>query len=769
MIAALALAACSDDAATAKVVEPVETTVVAGPVVTTGSTTLITAPPTVSTDAVPPIDRDVVISPGTEQVTLTGLAPGAAVELHDDAGAIVAKGTADDNGALLFRRLDGGAVVHAVLADAQSEPVTVLARHEHPGPEFYAGQVLGTDGDLTYIETRDGTTLSATVWLPGPAADGPYPTVVEYSGYAPSDPDSQGFPEMLNALGYAYVGVNMRGTGCSGGSYRFFEYTQSLDGYDAIEAVAAQPWVQGNRVGMVGVSYPGISQLFVAQTQPPSLSAITPLSVLADSYQSTLYPGGILNTGFAVEWTQQRIDEARPAGQAWAAARIDGVGRPVDAVCAANQLLRLQNPDLVAEIGTNPYWTDELGAEIAPRLFVDRIEVPVFLAGAWQDEQTGGHFATMLDRFTGTDHFYATLVNGLHTESIGPSVFPRFVEFLDLYVAERVPSLTAARGVAPILAGSLFGTTDVALPADDRFAGLTYGEALAEFESEPPVEVLFEEGAAEGYPAGAPMARFSAGFDAWPVPETEAHAWLLSPSGEPGQAGGLTNVDLVDGNPSTASYLALPDATPATFYEGSGNGVWAADVEYDWQQGGAGTYAAFITQPLPADTAVVGSGSVDLWIESNLGDTDLEVTVSEVTPDGNEVYVQSGWLRASHRALDEAASTRLRPVHTHRESDAAPLPDGEPTLVRVELFPFAHVFRAGSQVRLTVDAPGGNRAIWEFVTIASGEKVTITSDVERTSALVLPVVDLAALGINVPAARPACGALRGQPCRTYLP
>ena len=31
-----------------------------------------------------------------------------------------------------------------------------------------------------------------------------------------------------------------------------------------------------------------------------------------------------------------------------------------------------------------------------------------------------------------------------------------------------------------------------------------------------------EEGAADGYPDGAPMARFEAGFDAWPVPEAEA-------------------------------------------------------------------------------------------------------------------------------------------------------------------------------------------------------------------------------------------------------
>ncbi len=151
-----------------------------------------------------------------------------------------------------------------------------------PPAAFYAEQRLPAGG-FGYLETRDGTTLSVNVVLPGPVADGPYPTVVEYSGYAPSDPDAQGFPQLFAALGYAYVGVNMRGSGCSGGSFRYFEDAQLLDGYDVIETVAAQPWVREHRVGMVGVSYPGISQLFVASTQPPSLAAITPLSVIDDS------------------------------------------------------------------------------------------------------------------------------------------------------------------------------------------------------------------------------------------------------------------------------------------------------------------------------------------------------------------------------------------------------------------------------------------------------------------------------------------------------
>ena len=33
-------------------------------------------------------------------------------------------------------------------------------------------------------------------------------------------------------------------------------------------------------------------------------------------------------------------------------------------------------------------------------------------------------------------------MNGLHTESLTPPVFGRYVEFLDLYVAKKVPSIT---------------------------------------------------------------------------------------------------------------------------------------------------------------------------------------------------------------------------------------------------------------------------------------------------------------------------------------
>ena len=50
-----------------------------------------------------PASAPFVVQGSVEQVAVTGAAPGTATELHDDKGRIVAKGTTDAQGALLFR------------------------------------------------------------------------------------------------------------------------------------------------------------------------------------------------------------------------------------------------------------------------------------------------------------------------------------------------------------------------------------------------------------------------------------------------------------------------------------------------------------------------------------------------------------------------------------------------------------------------------------------------------------------------------------------
>ena len=431
-------------------------------------------------------------------------------------------GTVDSQGSLVWRKLSpGDYTVQTADESYTSEPVQVLAFDAAPPAQsFFDGQTL--DEGFGFIQTRDGTTLSANVSFP-PFGSPPYPTVVEYSGYDPSNPANTTFAQVINGLGFAYVGVNIRGTGCSGGSFLPFEPVQSLDGYDAIEAVAAQPWVKSHKVGMVGISYPGIEQLYVGRTQPPHLAAISPLSVLDDSYRGTLWPGGILNTGFAEPWASQRAADAQPYGEGWE----EGMNNPE---CDANQLVRLQNPDPVALIEDNAFYNKAYYEQIDPSRFVNKIDVPVFLAGAWQDEQTGGHFPAFLDKFTSSPQFYATMVNGSHTEALSPGIFGRYADFLDLYVGRRVPTGLKSI-VAPQLAAALTGVPNLQLPDQNSYAGLTYAEARHLYQSQRHVRVLFEEGAAAGQPSGAPLPRFVRGFDAWPVPSRKATRFFLRSGG----------------------------------------------------------------------------------------------------------------------------------------------------------------------------------------------------------------------------------------------
>ncbi len=670
--------------------------------------------------------------------------------LHDD--DVVDSGIVDSQGSLLWRQLSPGRyAVQTSDASYTSEQVHVTGMKGTPPPQsFYDAQTL--DQGFGFIKTRDDTTLSANVSFPSFGSP-PYPTVVEYSGYDPSRPETPGnpnaFAQVFNNLGYAYVGVNIRGTGCSGGSFLPFEPVQSLDGYDAIEAIAAQPWVKSNKVGMVGISYPGIEQLYVARTRPPHLSAITPLSVIDDSYRGTLWPGGILNTGFAEPWASARAADAQPYGEGWEQSMVD----QGYAECATNQLVRLQNPDPVALIEDNPYYNKAYYQRIDPSRFVHRINVPVYVAGAWQDEQTGGHFPAFLRKFRSSPQLYATMSNGSHTEALSLGEFGRYCDFIDIYIGHQVPG-PLKQFVAPVLAQSLTGVSGLSLPAGPNYSGLNYAQAKRKFERQKHIRVLFEEGAAKGEPSGAPLPRFEHSFTSWPPPTAHRVRYYLTPGGR------------LAGHPvhrgKARSFSADPRALPKTDYTGSNGGIWAAHPAYHWKQIPKGTGLGWITRPMKRTKVVVGGGSLDVWVKTRAKDVDLEATVSDVRPNGREVYVQSGWLRASHRKLAKS-STALRPVHTDLRRDARRMPSGKYQLLRIEIPAFAQSFRKGDRLRITVDAPGGAKPLWAFKTLDHGQHVTVGAGGRHRSSFVLTTVP----GIHVPRKAPPCRSLRSQPCRSY--
>jgi len=764
-----------------------------------------------------------------EQLFITGAVPASQLEVRDSVGALVAEGTVDAQGALVVRNLAAALNTYRVidraggLASAEVN-VTDIA-DSLPDPSFYADQVL-KEG-FNYITMRDGTTLSAYVTFPKSQfpyrTRSPYPTLVSYSAYAPSMPGSpldlgpalepfRGFlcnwlPTICDApnhpagligglFGFATVGVNMRGSGCSGGAYDFFEPLQVLDGYDVIETVAAQSWVLHNKVGMAGLSYPGMSQLFVAKTRPPGLAAATPLSVVANTAASVLAPGGIFNDGFAFQWAEQVFDQAGPYGQGWEADQVavEAALDPPVQTCAENQLLHDQRVDPIQRALENEYYVPEIADQLNPSLFADAIDVPVFLTGAWQDEQTGPHFATLLDKFVNAPVQRFTVFNGLHSDGYSSETLAEWKAFNDIYVAREQPSAPPLYNlVAPILYSLAFAEADldpdvvlaaVPIPFSDRATYPTLADAQAAFEAQPRVHVIFERGG-EVDDAGAPLRigmpsdGFAMDFASWPPLETEAWRLFLHADGS------LSEEAPPEPNDSASAFIHDPEAGQRTlgfrqpFYHGwatepCGGALAPACVlgppeKSQWAQPADGKALVFESPVLTEDHVLVGSASLDLWLKSTADDAELEALISEVRPDGNETYVQAGWLRASQRALAPDA-TVLRPVKTHLEADAELLPPGEYTLTRVEVMPFGHVFRAGSRVRLEISTPGDSRELWRFRLLEYPLGALVEHQVAHSSAhpssLVLPLIRAA----SVPDSHrryPGCPSTRGQACRPH--
>ena len=714
-------------------------------------------------------------SGSVEQVYVTGAAAGATVELVDARGKTVAERKVNSLGASLFRDVKPGDGYRVRIGGEQSDPLTVLTRQAAPPNTDFYNQTLPTKG-YGYMTMRDGTKLAINVHPPEdvsgalpvgylPASrPGPTPTLIEYSGYGYANPagPTNGISVLANIMGFTVVDVNMRGTGCSGGAFDFFEPLQSIDGYDVVETVARQPWVAHGKVGMMGISYGGISQLFTAQLQPPSLAAISPLSLI-DQVQTTLYPGGVLNTGFAVAWAKEREKEAQPAGedagQEWAYKRV----QEGDEVCKENQALHAEAADLQKKIRENSSYRPEVADPLSPLTFVDKINVPVFLACQFQDEQTGGHCPTMTSRFTGTDKKWFTFTNGTHVDSLDPETYNRWYDFLKLYVARQAPASDSAaiQASAPLVYQAAMGIDNVTLPPDPIQQEPTYESALAAFEKLPAVRLLFDNGA--GGEPGQPYPGFEQSFPSFPIPGTTARSWFLAPGGA-----------LADKRPSKRhadSFFWDAKARPLTNFTGSTstgeNGLWTATPTYDWKNPPPGTGVSWVTEPLGANSTVIGAGALDLWLRSSKPRVDLQATITEVRPDGKEVFVQGGWLRGDMRKLDRKKSSTLAPVLSLRARDRKRLPRKRFVKATIPLYYQGHVYRKDSRIRVIVTAPNGDQPVWSFEEAKPAGKalVAVGYGKKMPSRLLLPVIP----GVDVPTGLPPCPGLRAQPCRDYAP
>jgi len=562
-----------------------------------------------------------------------------------------------------------------------------------------------------YMKTADGERLRYSVLLPRREGKARVPVILFINGY---DAGSIGgltyrsgqtaqqlaLDRRLVEAGYAVMGVNPAGTGCSTGRLEYIRPQLGRHGAEAVEFAAAQDWSDG-KVGMMGASYGGSSQLAAAQFQPRHLRAIVPGVPLVD-YRDALNPGGVPQPGF--------IAGFRLVFRAWWESVVARTAKEEgDTVCLAQVARNLANeePNSIMQFFTAHPLRDDYMNSMDLSRGAGRIRVPVLSVEAFQDQaltSRGGHYHELLD----PSRVWRVQSNGAH----------------DIYSAPEFQA-TAMRFI-------------------DRFVkGLDNG-----FERDTPKLSVWMETTGPGENGMRPAATARAGWkverDAVRERDLRVREFHLA---EGGQLSDRPGAGAADGFDYPGAGVAVNDIAARAYW---------GDLPGDWRA----SSLAYTSAPLAEDALVYGTGSADLWVAAMAGDADLQVTLTEIRPDGQETYVQRGWLRLSNRALDTARSTPLRPWHSEKPQEFLPPLMGRPVLARVEVQRMGHYFRKGSRLRMWIDTPSQSGGLG-FDPFSLRQRVFVLHNARYDSLLRVGILD----GVRGPAERPACGSLLMQPCR----
>lgn len=226
--------------------------------------------------------------------------------------------------------------------------------------------------EVITIKARDGVSLALRVYRPEgsarvPALFGASPYRFD-NNVLPASPQflwrETGPIDLYVAHDYAFVHLDVRGSGRSDGAFGFLDRKEQEDLYDAIQWVGGQDWCTG-KVGGIGQSYYCMLQWFMAAQAPPALACIGAHDGLADAYRAGCYHGGIPCDFFpGYWWYQNRFINRYPA---------EGPSRA-------------QESDLTAMLAAHPTY-DSFWQERSAWELLDRVTVPVYSSGVWAKHQ----------------------------------------------------------------------------------------------------------------------------------------------------------------------------------------------------------------------------------------------------------------------------------------------------------------------------------------------------------------------------------------------
>ncbi|MFC1951476.1 CocE/NonD family hydrolase [Chloroflexota bacterium] len=547
---------------------------------------------------------------------------------------------------------------------------------------------IKTEKDV-FIPMRDGVRCAADVYRPD--AEGKFPALLALSPYGKEQQEllippqplehsslwdgviEAGDTNFIVPRGYVHVIPDLRGTGDSEGEYiGMYSKQEAEDGYDLVEWIAKQPWCNGN-VGMIGYSYFGAIQIYVACEQPPHLKAIFPTGCMTDLYRGMAYHGGVLcmflyglidgrrgTSGYASRKVVSEMMRNLPKEE-FDQRRKEALSNPdIQHFPNLFHLLNypLKNP-LFFDILLNPLDGPFYEARAAYKRY-DKIKIPVYGVSQW-----GHHCFTrgQLDLHCGINSPKKLMMHPLG--------------FIDR--PWRTDQELAIRWFDHWLKGIDTGIMD-----------------------EPPIK-LFVNGVNKWRSE-----------EEWPLPSTQPTKLYLRPwealSLEP------------------EAYQDEPDCF----------------VQHPLYVSPNRAMLQYLSPPLPEDLETIGDAAVYLFASIDMDDTNWIVNLFDVSEYGSEVKLSTGYLKASHRALDTSKSTPLQPYHPH--TSVEPVVPGEIYEYAIELVPISNVFKAGHRIKLTIESMSSPRdpdMVMHFRPHLCSSKTTlhkIYRDKNHSSHILLPVI-----------------------------
>ena len=574
-----------------------------------------------------------------------------------------------------------------------------------------------------YIPLPDGVLIAAEIYLPAKATRAEnIPAIVEFTRYwramdITPEPELPAEISQSLAAGYAYVIVDVRGTGASQGVRKSeFSLAEARDMPDVVEWISRQDWSNG-KVASMGVSYSGNTAEMAALFRHPALVAAIPRFTDFDWYTNIVAPGGLKNAFITVRWGKAvrmlDLNDSSLFGEHEGEVSADnplikGV-LPVDSdtngsVLAAASLQHSDNASLADYLDTLVYrdeypMADNLEASgdkatsvHSSRQRYEETGLPMYQWGSWFDAGTA---AGILARFNDWDVPYRFVI-GAWSHGAGHDANP--------YAEKDRPAQPSVEEQY----------TDIFIFLEPYTKSTAVGEN--------PIKQLTY------YTVGEDVWKST---DVWPPVGQQMQRWYLQ-----------ENNGMSPGIPDDSSGF---DEYIVDFEAGSGESSrLVMDFKVDRvvriiQADADQRLLTYTTAPIAEDMELTGSAVVSISVSSSHEDGAFIFYLEDVAPDGYVRMLSEGQLRAVHRATsNEITHETFGPFHSFMRKDGLPLVPGEITNISIALSPVSALVRKGHRIRLAI--AGHDKDTFIRVPETGDPVINVYREATKLSWVDLPVI-----------------------------